>query len=254
MTQPADTQPKGAILMTASRNRKTGPVAVTHVSKATCPTTCPFYQNGCYADYGHQRYTTNRLNQQTDPIKASRQEATAIRAQAKRGALPLRLHVVGDFIPQTAQEVADAARHYRAKSSQPVWGYTHRWSEIPARTFDGLAILASVETPEQAQQAYLQGYAPALVVERHPQDGRAYEQNGLRMVPCPEQTRGRTCNECRLCWDTERLRARRIVVLFALHGTGKKRAAAAIKRTPDLIRETPDLIRMARERERETVA
>lgn len=232
MTQHADAQPKGAILTTTSRNRKTGPVAVTHVSKATCPTTCPFYQNGCYADYGHQRYTyghqrytTNRLNRQTDPIEASRQ---------------------------------DAARHYRAKSSQPVWGYTHRWREIPARTFDGLAILASGETPEQAQQTYLQGYAPALVVERHPQDERAYEQNGLRMVPCPEQTRGRTCNECRLCWDTERLRAQRIVVLFALHGTGSKRAAAAIKRTPhktpDLIRETPALIRMAREREREAVA
>jgi len=35
-----------------SNNKKTGPIIVITSSRNTCPETCPFKKNGCYADGG----------------------------------------------------------------------------------------------------------------------------------------------------------------------------------------------------------
>ena len=35
-----------------SGNAKTGPIPVTTTERASCPTTCPFYDKGCYAKSG----------------------------------------------------------------------------------------------------------------------------------------------------------------------------------------------------------
>jgi hypothetical protein len=39
-------------LTRTSSNVKTGPIPVSTSSRATCPPTCPFLKNGCYADAG----------------------------------------------------------------------------------------------------------------------------------------------------------------------------------------------------------
>jgi hypothetical protein len=36
-----------------SQNRKLGGMHVTYAAQVTCPRTCPFLQNGCYAESGH---------------------------------------------------------------------------------------------------------------------------------------------------------------------------------------------------------
>ena len=44
---------KLAVIWTAkSSNKKTGPMPVSTTSSETCPTTCPFKGNGCYAESG----------------------------------------------------------------------------------------------------------------------------------------------------------------------------------------------------------
>jgi hypothetical protein len=35
-----------------SRNKKTGPIPVSTTERKSCPDTCPFKKNGCYADGG----------------------------------------------------------------------------------------------------------------------------------------------------------------------------------------------------------
>ncbi len=57
----------------------------------------------------------------------------------------------------------------------------------------------------------------------------AFERDGVRWIPCPEQTRGKTCAECRLCWDTESLRACGAGIAFAVHGASKKRVLNVIQ-------------------------
>ena len=74
-----------------------------------------------------------------------------------------------------------------------------------------------------------QGYAPALVVAAHPLDGRAYQSNGVRWIPCPAQTRDNvTCVSCRLCFDADALFARRAGIAFEAHGARRKIIAKRI--------------------------
>ena len=45
--------PASVAFTAISSNSKTGPIPVTTSSRETCPTTCPFYDAGCYAKGGH---------------------------------------------------------------------------------------------------------------------------------------------------------------------------------------------------------
>ena len=45
-----------------SGNTKVGPIPVTTTSKDSCPSTCSFKGNGCYAEGGHLAIHWNRLS------------------------------------------------------------------------------------------------------------------------------------------------------------------------------------------------
>lgn len=229
------------IAVETTENRKTGPVSVTHVSQASCPRSCPLFDNGCYAEVGPQGFITSRLNDSdvTRPDVIARQEAEAI--DSLTGDRPLRLHVVGDCrTPAAARIVAAACERYKQRSNpwkaprptplmralghppaeQDVWTYTHAWRDVERTDWGSVSVLASCETAAQAEEAHARGYAVALIVPQFAQDG-AYDLPGtlLRVIPCPWQTRGVTCRECRLCWDSERLHREGLVIGFAAHGS-----------------------------------
>jgi hypothetical protein len=224
-----------------SRNSKTGNAAATYASQVTCPSSCPFKGNGCYAEAGPVAFTTRRLNQTATAHgytaeEVTAQEAELIRDHASRRALPLRLHVVGDT-PSigAAQKLADASLYYRRVSGSPVWTYTHNWLDIPREAFGTISVLASCESLEQAHEAHRAGYAPAIVVDQHPEDGRAYRAGDLKVIPCPQQTRPDiTCTDCKLCLDADRLHRNGAVIAFAVHGSGKAKASKALTRLDKL--------------------
>ena len=66
------------------------------------------------------------------------------------------------------------------------------------------------------------GYATSMTVSEF-LSKRAYWQDGIKIVPCPEQTTGKSCVECRMCLDAGRLSAAGITIGFAAHGSGAKR-------------------------------
>jgi hypothetical protein len=70
--------------------------------------------------------------------------------------------------------------------------------------------------------AQTKGYATALVVE-HFADTKAYTLDGIKVVPCPQQT-GRTesCTTCRLCWNVKALRQTGVTIGFEAHGMQAK--------------------------------
>ena len=109
-----------------------------------------------------------------------------------------------------------------------MWSFTHRWTEVPRSAFGSISVLASVERAEDIEQARQHGYAAAIVVERFPHGAKAFTLPGssARIVPCPAETVGKTCAECRLCMEDQALLTKNIAIAFQVHGRDAKKAAA----------------------------
>lgn len=259
------TRHNGALFIPASTDRKLSPVrqsvskkdgrtrglpgkvkcSATYASiESTCPSSCAFKGAGCYITSGLSKFWAKRLDLAVgDPETVALSEAALIRQEAEvgvpqdgaRGGRDLRLHVGGDVLNEASAEVLGAAAaKWRAGGGGSVWTYTHRWRDVP-RAFWGPNVfpLASVETVDEAHEAMNMGYVPAIVVDRFHSD-RTYQlgdpDDSLPVVPCPYETRGRTCVECRLCLDHEdHLRASGVAIGFAIHGPQKKAGLAQIR-------------------------
>lgn len=213
-------------LVRESGNAKTGPVAATYAPiMQTCPESCPLRGgNGCYAEDGNVGFHMRRKQKETEGMNGdtiAMLEAAEIRdAGPTAYGRPLRLHVSGDAVtPFRARTLADAC----ARWNGPVWTYTHGWRDVPRENWGSVSVLASCENTKDAARALEAGYAPAVVVAEHPADGRAETRDGVRLIPCPSQTRGVTCDRCRLCFDADSLHRRGAAVSFAAHGTKKRR-------------------------------
>lgn len=90
------------------------------------------------------------------------------------------------------------------------------------RRLDQAAVLEGPLSRRDVAEQEAAAIAPASVTGPHPADGKAYERDGVTWIPCPNQTRGRTCEQCRLCWDAESLRSRRTGIAFAAHGRPRR--------------------------------
>lgn len=222
----------GATLALRSQNKKVGLAAVTYTSiESTCGT-CALKNEGCFAQHGRVGILVRQLDDHgATSIQAARAEAALILANAKRApdGYPLRLHGSGDCRTEaTARIVANAAAEWPG----PVWTYTHAWRTVPCKAWGTVSVLASIENTEEGRAAMRAGYAPAVVIHEHPRDGRAFMRDGIRWIPCPEQTRGVQCNRCRLCFDADALKERRTGIAFAAHGNGRARVKRAIRQLP----------------------
>mgnify|MGYP001613332332 CR=1 FL=1 len=193
---------------------------VTMASQASCPLSCPLLGAGCYAEAGPQGIHTARLNKASGtPEAIARAEAEAIASLPDDAqAVCLRLHVVGDCVTaEAASTVAEAAEAWAVRNDATAYGYTHAWRDVPREAWRSVSILASVETMAEAREAIEAGYAPAIVVAEHTEK-RARVVDSVRVIPCPNQTRDVTCDECRLCFNAEALHKRRAVIAFEAHG------------------------------------
>lgn len=204
-----------------SENVKLGNVSATYASQASCPSDCPFLNSGCYAEAGYVGIQTRRLNASTvsASIKIAKAEAEAI--DKLSGRRPLRLHVVGDARTNTAARILSAAaKRYTARLGRRVWTYTHAWRRVLRKSWGRISVLASCESIKDAKQAMRAGYAAAIVVPKFAKDS-AYPADGIKILPCPAQTRGVTCDKCQLCMDDSRLRDSKLVIAFEPHGCRK---------------------------------
>lgn len=213
-----------------SDNSKTGPVSATYASQKTCPNSCPLKGSGCYAESDFTGFTTRRLNANADPFaveELAHMEASGIAGLT--GKLPLRIHVVGDATTDRAAGIlADAAEYHMSKHDQPVWAYTHAWRDVSRESWGKVSVLASCETSENARWAMDRGYAAAVVVKDHKADV-AYDLNGVKAIPCPQQTgKAANCKSCKLCFNADRLLKTRSVIAFSVHGGGAKKASNAL--------------------------
>jgi hypothetical protein len=217
---------KRVIAVNNSQNTKTGIVAATYTPQSTCSDECPLKNSGCYAEKGHTGIHTHRINKRSVASNATQRELALEEAQKIRDlepypGRPLRLHVVGDCnTPQAANLVSMAANDYQKRGGGRAWTYTHSWRTVPKTSWNGVSVLASVHTEKEAAAAMTRGYTPAILVEDFPRDHKAWkaESLGLRFIPCPQQTgKSQDCVSCGLCFDTEKLRDRKVGIAFAKH-------------------------------------
>ena len=217
-----------------SGNAKIGQAATTYAPQATCPSDCPFFGAGCYAERGFVGIQLRQLNNaaaesSATTLELAQAEADAIDAMPTVVGRPLRIHTVGDCASdEAARIVSGAAERYTARGGGPAWSYTHAWRTVDRESWGGMSVLASCETTAEVIEATERGYATALVVDRF-RDRKKHEVGDIEILPCPAQTKkGTTCSSCRLCFDDEAIKRRRYSIGFEVHGDFvTKRAAHA---------------------------
>lgn len=224
----------GVMAVAESGNAKLGRAAATIVARQSCPESCVFRERGCYAEHDNTRTHWDRITLGSGgvtPLELALREAAAI--DSLPGDRDLRLHVAGDSVTvRGTLAIAGACGRYveRGKAlglDVKVWAYTHGFREVPRAAWGVVSVLASCETAADAALARSRGYAVAMTVSEFAGES-AYEAGGVKVVPCPQQTRGKTCTDCRLCFADGRLRAAGLAIGFALHGWGINKARKAL--------------------------
>ncbi len=216
-----------------SKNAKVGDVAATYAPiSQTCPVSCPLRDNGCYAQSGNVGFKVRRTEEYSAGMNGDTvatlegDEIADMALHAPRGHA-LRIHVSGDATTDyRAQQMARGALVWNG----PVWSYTHAWRTVKRQSWGRVSVLASCESLADVMAAFKVGYASALVVAHHPADGRAFRTpEGVKVIPCPSQTRDVKCTECRLCWNASNLIAQGACISFSAHGATKKRTLKVLQ-------------------------
>ena len=216
-----------------STNTKVGDVAATYAPiSQTCPVSCPLRDNGCYAQQGNVGFQVRRLERDLhgangDTCAVLEGDEIADLAPHAPAGHAMRIHVSGDATSDfRARQLARGAKVWNG----PIWSYTHAWRDVQRTSWGRVSVLASCESVHEVVEAQVRGYAAALVVDQHPTDGRAFTHaNGVKVIPCPSQTRDVLCTDCRLCWDDARLLSQGACISFSAHGSTRKRALSVIQ-------------------------
>lgn len=216
-----------------SGNRKTGPIPIIMSDRSTCPHTCPFMNNGCYANQYPIKFNWTRLSTEglhiQDIFKRLKDlpPGTIVR-YGDAGDLPgngKRIY------RRPSYKLADIAREKKLH----LFGYTHYlstkgndWSynlktikEINKR---GFVVNVSVENLNDAKRYLKLGLPVAMVVAK---GQKSFRKNGVTITICRKETHDTTCSECGnppLCANSNR----KSIVGFPVHGIFWKKALTVI--------------------------
>ena len=210
-----------------SGNAKTGPIPVTTTERASCPTTCPFYDKGCYAKSGplalHWRKVSDG-ERGTDWQGLTKFVRSLPERQLWRhnqaGDLP---HINGQINGSLLGELV------RANKGKRGFTYTHHKLDAGLNTWYiatanqlGFTVNVSTESKDDAVTAFNKGLPAVVVVPSDHADSA--EHDGVKFVTCPAQTRDVTCAECGLCSQAHR----QCVVMFKAHGNARKHVSSMV--------------------------
>jgi hypothetical protein len=214
----------------ASGNRKTGPIPVTVSARPSCPTACPLYGNGCYAEYG------NTLHQWRAVTSATRggawEELCARVAKLPRQQL-WRHNVSGDLPSEDRANINRAAVLMLVEAQRGKHGFTFThyspWegenaAVIAEANRNGFTINLSADNLPEADAKAALGIAPVTVVLPTKTAKVQYTPAGRKVLQCPATYRDDvTCSTCGICASAKPERA---IIGFPAHGTGKAKAQA----------------------------
>lgn len=216
-----------------SSNSKTGPIPVSTSPRTTCPSTCGFKGNGCYAENHPLVHHWNAVTRGEKGVDWAG-FVDEIRRLPK-GQL-WRHNQAGDL--QGADDVIDAAALRAlaaANKGRRGFTYTH-YPALPANVKAmraavkaGFTINLSSDNLDEADRLAATGL-PIVTVVPMGWEGKA-TPGGLPVTVCPAQRlEHMTCAICQLCQKADR----RAVVAFEAHGSRRK----TVERVINIKKET----------------
>jgi len=238
-------------LTLVSSNRKTGKIPVSTTSAESCPSACPFKQNGCYADGGplamHWAKVTKR--ERGEAWKGFLGKIASLPTgqfwrHNQAGDLPgVDNNIDGRLLAQLC--AANSGKRGFTYTHKPVLKNSKNRKAIAKANERGFTVNLSANTLPEADKLSELDIAPVVVVVA-PEYGRKVEKNqytetlpeyrkrvadlpkqtpkGKRIVVCPAQINDTSCADCQLCQ-----KQRGIIVAFAAHGTSKREATEIAK-------------------------
>lgn len=212
-------------LTRTSSNAKTGPIPVSTTSSDSCPETCSFRGNGCYAESGplalHWKAVSAgkrgvSLNEFCAQIRELPKDQLWRHNQA--GDLPLTgLASISWPAMQSLVEANYGRRGFTYTHHRPtpdnisIVNYANRM---------GFTVNWSAESLEEVDTFKALGCWPIVCTLPAEQKTATYTPQGVPVVICPAVLLDdMDCARCQLCYNKDR----KSVVGFPAHGSGKKR-------------------------------
>lgn len=214
-----------------SRNVKTGRIPVSTTTRKTCPDTCPFKNNGCYAESGplalHWKKVTQGQGNNVSDVKGFCDKIRKLpEGQFWRHNQGGDLFGEGESIDHGAMMQlisANMGRQGFTYTHKPLTGKGDK-SLIMYATQNGFTINLSGNDLNHADTLADYNIAPVTVVLPSDVTGNQTltTPKGRTVVVCPATYRDDiSCDTCRLCAKPYR----NTIVGFPAHGTSKKKAS-----------------------------
>ena len=209
-----------------SSNTKTGKIPVTTTEKASCPSSCPFKDNGCYANDYHLNMHWNKVsnkergtNWETFCQSIAGLKEGQLWRHNQAGDLPSNNGKTIDVFKLMALVEANKGKRGFTYTHYPLNGFNG--SLVKSAISEGFTINASTETLAQADALYSEGFPVTVVLDdASVSKGAKTIQSpaGNTIAICPAQTtKGITCETCALCQKADR----KVIVGFLAHGASK---------------------------------
>jgi hypothetical protein len=170
---------------------------------------------------------------------------SAVLARLKDVVYAARIGVLGDPSRARRSELRTAIAHLRRRGIA-VLGYTHFWRDPANQDLRG-DLMASCDSPEQADEALALGWRPATVLPWWHVGPRFLTPEGAPGVVCPAQTKEKvTCESCRMCdpqhavWDAGRAK----VIGFVDHSSRGRASARKAESEATMSLFPPDRFRV----------
>ena len=215
-----------------SGHGKTGPITTTRTERESCPTTCPFYNAGCYATLGRERMQWDRLNRKETGVVWSEFLST-IRRIVPAGSL-WRHNTAGD-LPHNNGDIDCNALQGLINANKGRKGFTyshhvlndHNVAALQKANTAGFTVNASCESVDDADRVMSEHNIPAAAAI-HSEESRRFftTTSGRKVITCPAALHpGKvTCATCGLCQQSDR----EFVIAFPAHGAAKRKVNAIV--------------------------
>lgn len=211
-------------LTAVSSNAKTGPIPTSTSDRESCPTTCPFFNKGCYAKSGPQAIHWRKVSNAERGVNWN-EFVTLVRKIARgqiwrhnvSGDLP---HILGDINPIMVDALVQANKGRRGYTYTHHILNDHNVQIIKDANAKGFTISASCESVDDADRVMSEHHIPAVAVVHSDKTDRFYTTSkGRKVITCPATIHDNvTCATCGLCQVADR----QFVIAFPAHGTAKK--------------------------------
>ena len=212
-----------------SQNKKVGRIPVSTSPSFTCPSECPLYKNGCYADNGPLGWFGKKVDA---GIAGMGWDAFVANVKALPEGQIWRHNQKGDLpgndndIDVTMlRELVEANRGRRGftYTHKPVINNVQNAEAVKHANENGFTINLSADNKQEADNLMELGIGPVVVVLPQTQVTNTVTPAGRKIVVCPATIRENvTCPSCKLCSKVNR----DIIIGFPAHGNQKKKASA----------------------------